>query len=154
MGACDFSDIVRAPKLEDAFNEARQRALYDYGHAGYTGTIAEKPGYIYFELPLNKVRKLKGIEHTPDEIVRRINNVIGFMDYDGRQALSLDELKNLKIKAKTWEYNARRDAVALLSVMGHNKFIELISRYYDKWGPAIAFKVAPKTWAFMGMASC
>lgn len=42
MGACDFTAYAAKPKAEDAFFEAREQALYDHGHSGYSGTIAEK----------------------------------------------------------------------------------------------------------------
>jgi len=34
-----------------AFKRAVARALYDHGHAGYTGTIAEKDGYRLYRRP-------------------------------------------------------------------------------------------------------
>lgn len=44
MGAQSF--VVSRKKAgqtaNEAFSEARSGALYDYGHRGYTGTIAEK----------------------------------------------------------------------------------------------------------------
>lgn len=48
MGAEFFEVVVKAKSPEAAFVSAQRQAFYDYGHAGYTGTIAEKPGFIYF----------------------------------------------------------------------------------------------------------
>lgn len=45
MGACDFVTFIEGKVAQDAFNQAVEEARYKYGHAGYTGTIAEKPGY-------------------------------------------------------------------------------------------------------------
>lgn len=45
MGADTFECTARGEGAKEAFNNAVQQAQYDYGHAGYTGTIAEKPGY-------------------------------------------------------------------------------------------------------------
>jgi hypothetical protein len=48
MGAQDFVNEYRGPgTAEEAFQQVREQAFYDYGHAGYTGTIAEAPGYVY-----------------------------------------------------------------------------------------------------------
>ena len=53
MGATNFIDKVSAPTVKDAFHHAVEEALHWHGHGGYTGTIAEKPGYIVFDVPLN-----------------------------------------------------------------------------------------------------
>jgi hypothetical protein len=42
MGASDFITYEPTRDLRTAFANARDQAAYDYGHAGYTGTIAEK----------------------------------------------------------------------------------------------------------------
>lgn len=46
MGASDFTIHVKGKTAKDAFNSAREDALYDYGHRGYTGTIAEKHSFV------------------------------------------------------------------------------------------------------------
>lgn len=45
MGAEQFSTTARGKTAQEAFDDAREKAWYDHGHAGYTGTIAEKPGF-------------------------------------------------------------------------------------------------------------
>ena len=42
MGACEFYSVAEGPTVKAAFSTAIDNARYDYGHAGYTGTIAEK----------------------------------------------------------------------------------------------------------------
>lgn len=42
MGAEKFEVRASAKTAEEAFEKLRDEALYDYGHRGYTGTIAEK----------------------------------------------------------------------------------------------------------------
>jgi hypothetical protein len=46
MGAEAFYCRGVGVEAADAFDHARGRAWYDYGHAGYTGTIAEKETFI------------------------------------------------------------------------------------------------------------
>jgi len=48
MGASFFTTISHGNTIGEAFDEAVRRAQYDHGHSGYTGTIAEKPGYYEF----------------------------------------------------------------------------------------------------------
>ena len=45
MGAETFFTKSRGNSPKAAFEKAVQEANYDYGHAGYTGTIAEKDSY-------------------------------------------------------------------------------------------------------------
>lgn len=54
MGAEQFTVESRFPgDVTEAFRQVREDALYDYGHAGYTGTIAEKDGYVVYTPPAN-----------------------------------------------------------------------------------------------------
>jgi hypothetical protein len=46
MGATYFEVRVKAESADSAFKQAQEQAFYDHGHSGYTGTIAEKDGYI------------------------------------------------------------------------------------------------------------
>lgn len=45
MGGMQFTQIAEGKDARDAFDAAVEQARYDHGHAGYTGTIAEKPGF-------------------------------------------------------------------------------------------------------------
>jgi hypothetical protein len=45
MGAADFITKAVGKTAKEAFNNARNDALYEYGHGGYTGTIAEKHSF-------------------------------------------------------------------------------------------------------------
>lgn len=51
MGASEFSNVVMGKTMDEAFRKAVDNARYDYGHAGYTGTIAEKHGFQRFTVP-------------------------------------------------------------------------------------------------------
>lgn len=46
MGAEEFNVISSGKNAQEAFNKAVEQAQYDYGHRGYTGTIAEKDSFI------------------------------------------------------------------------------------------------------------
>lgn len=45
MGSYDFQNIERNANAEAAFSNARDQAAFEYGHCGYTGTIAEKDSF-------------------------------------------------------------------------------------------------------------
>ena len=51
MGADSFINQAKGSSAEDAFHKAKAQAEYDYGHAGYTGTIAEKSEFVLFTPP-------------------------------------------------------------------------------------------------------
>lgn len=46
MGANEFTTYGSGETAEEAFSVAVSNARYDYGHAGYTGTIAEKSEFV------------------------------------------------------------------------------------------------------------
>lgn len=51
MGANTFHEVAEGKTAKDAFYDAVRQAQYDYGHAGYTGTIAEKDSFKMIECP-------------------------------------------------------------------------------------------------------
>jgi hypothetical protein len=55
MGAQTFSQIASGKTAKEAFDNAVKEAQYDYGHAGYTGTIAEKDSFIMIPTPADLV---------------------------------------------------------------------------------------------------
>jgi hypothetical protein len=59
MGAETFSQVAHGKTAQDAFNTAQEQARYDYGHAGYTGTIAEKCDFIMLKVSPEKLEELK-----------------------------------------------------------------------------------------------
>lgn len=51
MGANTFIQSASGKNAKEAFKEAVDEALYEYGHRGYTGTIAEKDSYVMITCP-------------------------------------------------------------------------------------------------------
>jgi len=51
MGGSEFFHIESGKTARIAFKKAVKKALYDHGHNGYTGTIAEKEDFIMIPLP-------------------------------------------------------------------------------------------------------
>ena len=51
MGAEVFYSECEGENATVAFEEAVERACYDYGHSGYTGTVAEKDSFVMIDCP-------------------------------------------------------------------------------------------------------
>tara|TARA_R100001530_G_scaffold98641_2_gene68524 strand:- start:1905 stop:2180 length:276 start_codon:yes stop_codon:yes gene_type:complete len=63
MGAMQFDTVSYGKTPKEAFWNAVNEANHDYGHAGYTGTIAEKGSFKLLEIPKGK-HKEKFIENA------------------------------------------------------------------------------------------
>jgi len=46
MGADSFFTVAQGKNAKEAFRRAKENAQYEYGHRGYTGTIAEKDTFV------------------------------------------------------------------------------------------------------------
>ncbi len=57
MGASNFVMTSTGKTAKTAFNAAVKNAQYYHGHAGYTGTIAEKTSFVMIETPKNMDKK-------------------------------------------------------------------------------------------------
>jgi hypothetical protein len=51
MGATAFETIAKGRTAAEAFKAAVKDAKYEYGHGGYSGTIAEKNTFVEIPLP-------------------------------------------------------------------------------------------------------
>lgn len=84
MGASEFIDFQTGKTMKDAFLEAVEIAAYNYGHAGYTGTIAEKNSVVDIPIPADfepDEEPMKRAEHWAYKIIneedRRIDDKWG-----------------------------------------------------------------------------
>lgn len=50
MGAHNFEEVSYGSTPEEAYNEAVERALYDFGHNPYNGTISTTNGFVHIPL--------------------------------------------------------------------------------------------------------
>jgi len=50
-GGMDFMTVGTGKSAQEAFNNATSDARHEHGHGGYTGTIAEKPGFVLITPP-------------------------------------------------------------------------------------------------------
>lgn len=59
MGAATFSERSAGKTAQEAFNVAVEQAQWDFGHAGYTGTIAEKSEFIVLKPTPERLAEIK-----------------------------------------------------------------------------------------------
>jgi len=172
MGAADFTTIALGKTANEAFSAAIEDALYDYGHAGYTGTIAEKggDGFVQFNV---KTRT------NPTEVQGKL--------WDAQVALSYekDPTSEWVCKPNAAQRNALawlRDRISLTPVPRRSRYdyaparprdaaAALIQAADDKWGACVCIEVTgtraakikadrgrkgthDKVFVFFGTASC
>ena len=51
MGAMIFYNSAKGINAREAFKQEQEQAYYEYGHGGYSGTIAEKSSYTMSRKP-------------------------------------------------------------------------------------------------------
>jgi len=167
MGGCSFRDEVRIPKgarrnkdfVWKQFKRLQDEAEWEYGHGGYTGTIAEKGGVSIFYLPKLNDKKLGYLE-----------NMLWDCDWnrdDKRWVMSPTDIacprKGCDWKTREGCYKCKgkgrvtMTSKAMKELLGYagiddgqfNRMAELIQ---DKWGNALAL-VGKTSLIFTGMAS-
>ncbi len=133
MGAEGFTTFAKGRTAKEAFEKAVTEAQYEYGHGGYTGTIAEKehsfkmfPAPGGMDTPMDRIQELRG---------------------------RIDEEFNSEKGRKL-----RREALAKIESRTHDKFLDEAYRLIndhavEKWGPAGAMKVRDGLYLFFGWAS-
>lgn len=127
MGGTTFFTHGEGKTPEEAFNAAREKALYDYGHRGYTGTIAEKRSFVV-------------IRDTLDDVKKRIEQRLP--SADSWEKSSLERLLKSMERIK-----APHAQVA-------EALIELCDpRIDDKWGDAGCIALGEGKYLFFGWAS-
>lgn len=78
MGSANFETYATGRTPKEAFNSAVEQALYEHGHEGYTGTIAEKENFTIITPPSSwKGREMEYAELLLEEEDERISNKWG-----------------------------------------------------------------------------
>jgi hypothetical protein len=125
MGAANFITGGTGATMREAFSNATQQAAHEYGHGGYTGTIAEKNGVV----DLGKLPE--GL--TPYQ----------FQDLLFQYEESFDEDESWRTKRDVYRYDGP-----------HADLVKRAFKTWDdKWGNAIGFELGNGKYVFMGMAS-
>jgi len=118
MGASDFhsSTTVRegTQTASEAFEALHASACYDYGHAGYSGTLAEKHGFVTYPV-------------KPDVTVYGLITALENATYWGH---------DLKPDADSPNDPTPMDVLQKMLVYP-SEAEHIIEHYNDKWGPAV-----------------
>lgn len=78
MGAETFSEYGWGKTPREAFQAAHEDACHEYGHGGYTGSLAEKSSYVMIDVPPQwKGREEDYAYHLIEEGDRRIDDKWG-----------------------------------------------------------------------------
>jgi len=123
MGAASFRSINTGDTAADAYDQAVAEAQYEYGHGGYTGTIAEKDGFILVPLPA-------GVDA---EAVVSALALAQFADSD--YATDQEEAAVATAFLAQHFGHAKSERARLLNAE------KMQDTYLDKWGPALCFKL-------------
>lgn len=124
MGAANFVTTATGRDAREAFSSAVREAQYEYGHGGYTGTIAEKgsDGFVLLALPpRTTVAKIVDLLEEYDGLVAEVE----WARETGRQKSAERSLASF-----------RRRNERLLPFLDRAN-----PTYQDKWGPAVAVEL-------------
>ncbi|HUW00751.1 MAG TPA: hypothetical protein VMW08_00225 [Acidimicrobiales bacterium] len=124
MGAYDFTTTSLGKTAEQAFDRAVRDAQYEYGHGGYTGSIAEKHDFVLVATP-------KGT--SAERLLAKT--------YDAHAALEAEAGTEWARKATAKE---RKALAYLREKLGHQADRWIEAAEGDKWGPAAAIEVTGK----------
>lgn len=113
MGAQQFEQVGFGKTAKEAFTKAREQAAWEYGHGGYTGTLAEKYESVV-------VRRPKGSSLEAMDVAARLARMA---PYDGR--------------------TVRQEAEKHFPDAWVDEAVRVWPTYDDKWGPAVQVPMSP-----------
>ena len=163
MGATEFADDNFGKTVGDAYNKQVDSDHYNFGHSGYTGTLAEKDGYVLIDRPPRiRADRLKDIIFDAERWLFWLET-----DEKYRHAYTEPEAKCRKAWERLSEWYPYVHPMFHPMVYGYSAD-RICKLYEDKWGPALAVELSPaekkerwnglprgsKTFLFFGMASC
>ena len=115
MGATNYVTISKGQNAKDAFSSAYDKAQWDHGHGGYTGTIAEKDSFVEFPRP-------KGVR------MRTVIKIVHNMTWDDERIIKLEK--------KYPKFPVRQMARVWDDKWGPSACMELQSKTYIFFGMA------------------
>ena len=146
MGATQFMTTAKGKSLDDAFRVATDQARFEYGHGGYTGSIAEKDSVMEVRPP---IRVLPGTRKKTYLQAVRIAEAWSDMRQDTADDLQNSHasyLKRRKAYAKEIkQFNAKGFDMAYMCDM---------TDYATKWEPCCGMRIGRSNeYIFWGLAS-
>lgn len=159
MGASTFVTIAKGKTADQAFEAARAEALYEHGHGGYTGSIAEKSDFVMIRDDGRALtaRLTQAIGVLREQLRKvRSGERTSLIEREGSKARAIETLraKIARLTEIKKRCRARMSAEQVADVL-----IDLEDdRIEDKWGPAGCIDATPKKkrdkeFVFFGWAS-
>jgi len=129
MGAEQFEIEANGKDVKEAFLRAVDAAFYDYGHAGYTGTICEKDSvYLVPTPPGMKACDVKDVIVT----AQGWNNVPHI--WPGQKP-------ELVAKQEEYRNDSKEAFQKVVKWFGHDEAEKIVNMSDDKWDSAIAVEL-------------
>lgn len=157
MGGWTFEHQATGATARAAFDQAVSDARYDHGHAGYTGTIAEKPGFVL----AGRMPEGTAVNDLVEVLADWDDDAEGYTVTVYSTEHRTDYLGNtltVQVPSREWREGPHPALTAFIAQHGQRKADELAAAYNDKWGPALCFDMGVHDgqhhWLFMGWASC
>lgn len=129
MGAEQFEIEANGKDVKEAFRHASDAAFYDYGHAGYTGTIAEKDSAYLIPTPSGtKAWDVKDVIETAQ---------------GWNQTVHVWPTQTAEQQAKQIEVHqdSKEAFQKVVKWFGHDEAEKIVTMSDDKWDSAIAIEL-------------
>lgn len=141
MGATTFMIASKGKTAAAAFDAAVERAKWEHGHGGYTGTIAEKHSFV-------------AIKDTLDQVLAKMRAATPEPYYGETPEQARKRLDEVVAKLVQRRDGPPKPSPAKLAAILADALIDMDDpRVRDKWGPAGCIAVGEGEWIFFGWAS-
>ena len=137
MGASEFFNVAEGKTADAAFKKLVDWARWEYGHGGYTGTIAEKQSFVEFARP-------KGMRR--DKVIEAVRALGGYALPDALRP-SVNCGRSGDSQHAIAEVDAGQGGYPKLPIQ------QMFEIYDDKWRPALAIQLRKGEYLFAGFAS-
>ena len=146
MGATNFMTTAKGKSLDDAFRAATDQARFEYGHGGYTGSIAEKDHVMEVRPPM---RVPPGTRKTTYLQAVHIAEAWSWMREDTAEDLKNSRPRYIKrrkqIAKEVDKFNAKGFDMAYMCDM---------TDHATKWEPCCGMRIGRSNeYVFWGIAS-
>jgi len=148
MGGCDFANTGKGRSAAEVFKQLQDDALYESGHGGYSGTIAEKHGFHPIPQPSQDTlratltRQLehskKQVEYATNEVAKYASEANGYWLKNSKERLE-EATKNVReLEAKL----ANKDPIIADRDLLHSYADWYESEHpNEKWGAAYCLTI-------------
>jgi len=129
MGAEQFETEANGKDVKEAFRHAVDGAFYDYGHAGYTGTICEKDSAYLIPRPSGmRARNVKDV-------------IVTAQGWNSVPHVWPGQKPEYAAKAAEARTASKEAFQKIVKWFGHDEAEKIVNMSDDKWDSAIAIEL-------------